>query len=350
MALPVPSSGSDHHVADDGGLEGLAKASGGHAAGYGPCGLDIDARGVFKAFPPDRNPGEVRGLQGLVHEAVGRALPPPLRCTDREGVSEADALQQPPEAEEGPVLDRALPDLGKGCVAPHPPDQGAALPPLAEGDPDRVRRLARQDQVHEEPDLGEPRAPVGRMHDPPAKGRKEIGIVGMGSSSEQAGRESRVRSKQAQLGSGNSKSPHQRKPVEGHLRSLGLELFAVPTCTLCHSKVLQGRNDRQLQGRAPLPLERVAVQDERCGSLHKVLPLEAGGRQPHSAVSREDLGCLFFGRQAVKGQPDRGGGGKGQHIHDRCTGLKFLAEGCCGLGCSDARSGIGPHHQPLRRG
>ena len=168
VALPVLSGCSDHHVTDDGGLVGFTKAAGRHATCNGPCGLDVDVRSISEALPPCRYPGKVRSLQGLIHEAVSWELPPPLVGARSEGSIEADVLQQPPETEEGPVLDRALPDLSEGCIAPHPPDESAALPPLAESDPDRISPFTRKDKVHVQPDLREPRAPVGGMQNPSA--------------------------------------------------------------------------------------------------------------------------------------------------------------------------------------
>ena len=128
MALPVPAGSPDNHVADDGRLVGFPQATRRQATCKGPSCLHIDADSILQALPPFGNPCKVAGLKALVQAAISRMLPPPRRPTGDEGGFQAHFLQQPPEAEQGPIRRGAPPDLSKNCIAPLPPDQGAALP------------------------------------------------------------------------------------------------------------------------------------------------------------------------------------------------------------------------------
>ena len=106
----------------------------------------------------------------------------------------------------------------------------------------------------------------------------------------------------------------------------------MPARTLGDSKILKGRDNRQLKGWPLRPFPRVAFESKACDCPVKMLFLKTPRCQPDPAIGLEDLCCPIFGWQPVEGKPNSGSGCQGQHIHHSCLGRQLQALGSTGMG------------------
>jgi hypothetical protein len=105
------------------------------------------------------NPLQIGPLQGRIQKAISQLFAPPLRGPSQEGCAQLGAhwlqerAQQQPKTAHRPIARGATPHGCELFLANVLADELAGLPPLPEGHPDWVRRLAGQHQVHEQPRL-----------------------------------------------------------------------------------------------------------------------------------------------------------------------------------------------------
>ena len=141
----------------------------------------------------------------------------------------------------------------------------------------------RQRQVHKELHLGEPRALVQGMHNPPPHRRQQVLVMHVGCRAVHAGCKGRARHKPGKLLPGPQPG-YPPQAVEGDLGPSGLQLLPWPPSALSDPEVLQGCNYREGQRGPPLPPLRVSIQLQLSFGLFQA----GSGKLPLRRMLRRD--------------------------------------------------------------